>query len=252
MATPRVLVVRNSPGSGIGRLRSWLHDEGLTVVEREGADAPGTPAGYDGIVLLGGGFLPDDDIRHPWLPRERGLARRAVEDGTPLLGICLGAQLLAAVTGGTVEGGFGSPERGSCQVGLLPEADGDRLMRGLPSSFPVIQNHRDQITRLPEAAVRLAESDVCQVQAFRVGARAWGVQFHPEADAGRLARWDEAALAEEGLNRTALEAEARRAEPEAVRAARRLTANLAAVIHDFAAVRPTAVDGRDGQGLGRR
>ncbi|MER6678256.1 type 1 glutamine amidotransferase [Streptomyces sp. NPDC000983] len=236
MADPRVLAVRNSPTSGIGRLRLWLQEEGLTVVEIDGADTPETPDGYGGVVLLGGGFLPDDDIHHPWLARERRLARQAVEDGTPLLGICLGAQLLAAANGGTVKGNFGAPERGTCAVRLLPEAAGDRLVHGLPSSFPVIQNHRDQITRLPSAAVRLAESEACRVQAFRLGARAWGVQFHPEVDAGRLAQWDEAALAEEGLDLKLLAAEAERAEPAAVGAARRMTANFAAVVHQQAAI----------------
>ncbi|MEU5677045.1 membrane dipeptidase [Streptomyces rochei] len=245
MTAPRVLAVRNSPTSGIGRLLSWLEEEGLSVTETDGVDAPDSPEGYDAVILLGGGFLPDDDIHHPWLPRERRLARRAVQDETPLLGICLGGQLLAAAHAGTVKGDFGTPERGSCSVTLLPDAADDRLLRGLHASFPVIQNHRDQITDLPEGAVHLAGSEACPVQAFRLGAQAWGLQFHPEAGADRLARWDEAALTEEGLDLQPLRAEAERAEPDAARAARKLIANFAAVVREHAATEPMVLDGHN-------
>ena len=204
---------------------------GLQVEEVTGASVPATPDGFDAVVLLGGGFLPDDDGRAPWLPAERELARRAVADGVPLLGICLGAQVLAVATGGTVRGDHGRPERGSCRVSLRGEAQSDALFAGLPDEFRVIQNHRDQITEPPPGAVRLAESDACPVQAFRVGERAWGVQFHPEAGADRLDRWDEAALADAGLDLRALRAEAEEAEPESARNARRLAANFAGVVH---------------------
>jgi GMP synthase (glutamine-hydrolysing) len=203
---------------------------GLQVEEVAGASVPTTPDGFDAVVLLGGGFLPDDDGRAPWLPAERDLARRAVADGVPLLGICLGAQVLALVTGGTVRGDHGRPERGSCRVSLRREAEGDALFAGLPGELRVIQNHRDQITEPPPGAVRLAESDACPVQAFRVGERAWGVQFHPEAGADRLDRWDEAALADAGLDLRMLRAEAEEAEPESARNARRLAANFAGVV----------------------
>jgi GMP synthase (glutamine-hydrolysing) len=210
---------------------------GLHVVEVDGASAPAKPDGYDAVVLLGGGFLPDDDRHAPWLPAERELTRRAVADGVPLLGICLGAQVLAVATGGVVRGDHGRPERGSCRVSLCGPAAADGLFAGAPDEFRMIQNHRDQITELPDGAVRLAESDACPVQAFRVGERAWGVQFHPEAGAGRLERWDEAALAEAGLDLRALRAEAEQAEPESARDARRLAANFARLVRENAAAR---------------
>lgn len=238
---PRVLAVRNAERSGIGRLQSWWEGMGLRVVEVPGASAPATPDGFDAVVLLGGGFLPDDDRRAPWLPAERELTRRAVAGGVPLLGICLGAQVLAAAAGGVVRGAHGRPERGSCQVALRREAETDLLFAGLPVEFRVIQNHRDQITGLPPAAVRLAESQACPVQAFRVGHQAWGVQFHPEAGADRLDRWDEAALADDGLDLRALRAEAEEAEEESARNARRLAANFAELVHRAAARSPNLV-----------
>ncbi|UED88769.1 type 1 glutamine amidotransferase [Streptomyces profundus] len=231
-------MVRNEERSGGGRLLNWLPEEGLDLAEVEGPEAPDTPDGYEGVVLLGGGFLPDDDAGRPWLAGERRLARRAVAGGVPLLGICLGAQLLAAAHGGTVEGDHGTPERGSHQVTRRPEAGGDPLLRALPAVFPVIQNHRDQITALPAGAVHLAASPLCPVQAFRLGASAWGVQFHPEVGAARLAHWNAAALAEDGLDLSALHAEAERREPDSARAARRLVANFATVVRERAATRP--------------
>ncbi len=233
---PRILVVRNAERSGLGRFLGWWEELGLRVVEVTGADVPAAPDGFDAVVLLGGGFLPDADAHAPWLPAERALARRAVADGVPLLGICLGAQMLAAVAGGVVHGDHGRPERGSCRVSLRREAETDALFAGLPAEFRVIQNHKDQITELPPGAARLAESEDCPVQAFRVGERAWGVQFHPEAGADRLDRWDEAALADAGLDLGALRTEAEAAEPESARNARRLAANFAGIVRAAASV----------------
>lgn len=201
------------------------------MVEVTGDAVPAAPDGFDAVVLLGGGLLPDDDERAPWLAAERELTRSAVARGVPLLGICLGAQVLAAVAGGVVRGDHGRPERGSCRVSLLPEAKADPLFDGLPEQLRFIQNHRDQITELPPDAVRLAASDACPIQAFRVRERAWGVQFHPEAGADRLDRWDEAALADAGLDLRVLRAEAERAEPESSQHARRLASNFAALVH---------------------
>ncbi|MFB9837125.1 type 1 glutamine amidotransferase [Actinoallomurus acaciae] len=227
----RILVVRNAERSPIGRLLPWWEADGLHLVEVTGDAVPAAPDGFDAVVLLGGGLLPDDDERAPWLAAERELTRSAVARGVPLLGICLGAQVLAAVAGGVVRGDHGRPERGSCRVSLLPEAKADPLFDGLPEQLCFIQNHRDQITELPPDAVHLAESDACPIQAFRVGERAWGVQFHPEAGADRLDRWDEAALADAGLDLRVLRAEAEHAEPESCRHARRLASNFAALVH---------------------
>jgi GMP synthase (glutamine-hydrolysing) len=232
--SPRVLVVQNAERSGLGRFLPWWEGMGLQVVVVPGFSTPATPDGFDAVVLLGGGFLPDDDGHAPWLPVERELTRRAVADGVPLLGICLGAQVLAVAAGGTVRGDHGRPERGSCPVSLRREAETDPLFAGLPGELRVIQNHRDQIIELPPGAVRLAESDACPVQAFRVGERAWGVQFHPEAGADRLDHWDEAALADAGLDLRALRAEAEAAEPQSARNARRLAANFAGLVRQAA------------------
>jgi GMP synthase-like glutamine amidotransferase len=225
---PRVVAVRNSPGSPLSRLADWFHEDGLDVTEVAGQHLHAIDLdGAHGLVLLGGGFMPDDDDLAPWLLHERELAARALAHGIPLLGICLGAQLLARVAGGTVVRDHGVPERGSCLVALTPDAADDPLFGGQPTEFPAIQNHRDQVVDLPQGAVLLATSEVCRVQAFRVGAAAWGVQFHPEAAASRLGSWDEAALSGEGVDLDELRRAAEVAEPRSVEAARGLARSFA-------------------------
>jgi GMP synthase (glutamine-hydrolysing) len=217
----RVLVVLNSPTSLMGRLEQWLPEAGLEPVLTPGAELPENLDGFAGMVLLGGGFMPDDDLHHPFLARERRLTTEALDAGIPLLGLCLGGQLLAHVTGGGVTARSGETERGMCALTVLPAAAGDPLFGNLPGipdePLWMIENHEDSVTTLPPSATLLVSSGECPIQAFRVGERAWGLQFHPEARPERVATWDEAALSEQGIDRAALAAAAlvRAAENEA-------------------------------------
>ncbi|MFD7312316.1 type 1 glutamine amidotransferase [Promicromonospora sp. NPDC059942] len=232
----RVLVVLNSSTSSMGRLEQWLPEAGLDPVLVPGAELPGTLDGFGGVVLLGGGFMPDDDAGHPFLARERALTLQALADGVPLLGLCLGGQLLAHVTGGGVTARSGETERGMCALTVLPAAADDPVFGYLPGVTGVggvsgggvpgvggapgggapggggvpggplwmIENHEDSVTALPPSATLLVTSEACRNQAFRVGETAWGLQFHPEARPERVATWDEAALSEQGIDRAAL------------------------------------------------
>jgi GMP synthase-like glutamine amidotransferase len=235
-----VIAVRNSPGSPLARLADWFEEDGLEVSEVPGeslgdAAVEALLEGADGVVLLGGGFMPDDDTVAPWLPCERRLAAQALARGIPLLGICLGAQLLAHVGGGRVARSHGTPERGSCVVTVTAQATDDPLFGGLPQQFPTIQNHADQVVDLPPGGVLLATSAACRVQGFRVGGTAWGVQFHPEAASSRLDTWDDAALAQEGLDLAALRHEADRAEPRAREVARLIAGRFAEHVRGYRA-----------------
>lgn len=233
---PHVLLVQNSARSRPLRLPEWLAAEEIDAEVVQGPDLPehlaGGPAPVDGLVLLGGGFMPDDDERAPFLPRERALVGEALAAGVPLLGICLGAQILAHVTGGEVTPKSGETERGSCPVRLLEAAADDALFAGLVhhGELRMIENHQDSVTVLPPGAVLLATSDACRVQAFRVGARAWGVQFHPEVPAERLATWNESELAEGGFDRAALVEAALADAPANTAQARALVAAFAGVV----------------------
>jgi GMP synthase-like glutamine amidotransferase len=218
MTDGRVLVVQNTPGGGPGRVGDWLREAGLDLEILRPFDGAELPGDLDGraLVVLGGGFMPDDDARAPWLPAARSLARQALDAGTPYLGICLGGQLLAQVAGGEVRAAHGTPEHGSTPISLRAEAADDPLLHGLPGTVPAIERHIDAITRLPPDAVWLASTESCPYQAFRAGACAWGTQFHPEARAERIADWDERWLARHGADRDELLAAARAAEPAAV------------------------------------
>lgn len=222
-ASPRVLAVVNSASSGPRRLGEWLTAQGIDVVERHGEDGlPETLEGFDGLVLLGGGIMPDDYGKAAWLHDERRLTEQAIELDLPTLGICLGAQVIAAVAGGEVRACFGEKERGSTVIRATPAGRDDPVLSALGVCAPMIENHEDQITRLPAGAVLLASSDAVPNQAFVIGSHVRGVQFHPEASAANLATWDDAALRGEGYDVAALVATAVANDEENTRASRLL------------------------------
>ncbi|GHJ34647.1 type 1 glutamine amidotransferase [Streptomyces sp. TS71-3] len=217
MAT--ALVVQNTRNGGPGRWAPWLAEAGLAqevVQPHAGARLPERLA-HDALIVLGGGFMPDDEERAPWLRAVRRLVDEALERAVPYFGICLGGQLLAQHAGGEVKPSHGTPEFGSVRLTLRRESSDDPLFGGLPPEVTAIQNHVDQITRLPAGATWLASSADCPHQAFRLGPAAWGVQFHPEAGADRIPNWGEARLTAHGADRAALHRHALAAEPESAR-----------------------------------
>ncbi|MDB1089169.1 type 1 glutamine amidotransferase [Streptomyces sp. ACA25] len=225
----RILVVQNTPEGGPQRFGEWLTDAGaaLEVVHGyAGAAVPSRPR-HDAVVVLGGGFMPDDEVRAPWLKPTRALVGEAVGRGIPVFGICLGGQLLAQVAGGTVTADAGAPELGSVPLTLRAEAGNDPLFHGLPRSVPAVQRHVDAVTALPPGAHWLARSARCPYQAFRVGSRAWGVQFHPEVPADRLRHWDAESVRRHGFDPEELHRGAMAAEPAAVRAWRTVARRFA-------------------------
>lgn len=234
----RVLVVLNSPTSSMGRLEQLLPEAGLDPVLTPAAELPENLDGFAGVVLLGGGFMPDDDTDHPFLARERALTTQALDSGVPLLGLCLGGQLLAQVTGGGVTARSGETERGMCPLTVLPAAVDDPVFGDLPGvpdgPLWMIENHEDSVTTLPPSATLLVSSGECPIQAFRVGEAAWGLQFHPEARPERVATWDEAALSEQGIDRAALAAAALVHAAENEVQSRALVRAWSDVVHQFA------------------
>ncbi|MFJ6070622.1 type 1 glutamine amidotransferase [Streptomyces sp. NPDC093065] len=228
----RLLVVQNHRGGGPGRFGDWLLADGVSpdvVHAYAGAPLP-RRAEHDGVLVLGGGHLPDDDVRAPWLAATRALVAEAVERGVPVFGICLGGQLLAQVAGGTVRGEHGEPEVGSTPLTLRPEAGSDPLFRGLPERVTAVEHHVDAVTALPPGAVWLMASERCPYQAFRVGERAWGVQFHPEAGADRVRSWDAGRLRARGLDPVELSRRAQLDEPASEAVWREVARRFAAVV----------------------
>lgn len=199
----RLTVIRNDPDSGPGRLLDWSAAAGVPldlVKADEGDEIPTVAADLDAVVMLGGGFLPDVDDEKPWLPAERVLARDCLDRGVPVLGICLGAQLLAYVGGGRVEGDFGMPEKGVTELTPQPAAADDVLFQDFSAPTFGIESHRDQITQLPDGAHLLMSSDRCRHQAFRLGDTAWATQWHPESSAARVANWSDEKVIELGFS----------------------------------------------------
>ena len=144
-------------------------------------------ARYDGLVVLGGPMAADETDVYPNLLDEREAIMHAIEREIPVLGICLGAQLIAAALGGQTQRGA-AVERGWTEVVPTEAGEDDPLLRYLEHGKPLFQWHDDTFT-LPERAVHLARSVACEHQAFRVGESCYGLQFHLEADRPLIERW---------------------------------------------------------------
>lgn len=142
---------------------------------------------YDGLVVLGGPMAADETDAYPHLLAEREAIRTAIARETPVLGICLGAQLIAAALGARTLRGAAT-EKGWSEVEPTEDGRSDPLLRYLEAGKPVFQWHDDTFS-LPDPAVHLARSAACEHQAFRVGDSAYGLQFHLEADRALIERW---------------------------------------------------------------
>ncbi|MFD6752368.1 type 1 glutamine amidotransferase [Micromonospora gifhornensis] len=203
------LVIENDPTDDARRLGEWLTEAGLelsVVRPHAGDELPADLAGYAALVVLGGDQqaypTSDGSPSAAWFPDVEALLRKAVRHRLPTLGICLGAQLLATAHAGTVERSAAGPEVGPAVVGRRDAAENDPLFRYVPLIPDVLQWHADEITELPVGATLLAASTRYPNQAFRLGDRAWGLQFHIECDTAMIADWatDSALLAELGYD----------------------------------------------------
>jgi GMP synthase (glutamine-hydrolysing) len=202
---PTALVVQHTEQESSGRLGEWLAEAGILLDVRTPYDGERLPGlgGFSALVVMGGPMGAYDDGEAPWLPATRDLLREATGAGLPVLGICLGAQLLAGALGGQVRPGEEGPEIGPGLVARRDIGAGDRLFRPVPFTPDVVHWHWDEIAGLPAGAALLASSTRYPNQAFRAGERAWGLQFHIETTPGMVRHWataDGARLAEEGYD----------------------------------------------------
>jgi GMP synthase (glutamine-hydrolysing) len=141
---------------------------------------------YGAVLVFGGAMHADQDSHHPWLREENFFLQRLLDLQRPILGICLGAQLLAKASHAPVHPAS-TYEIGWYPVELTEAAADDPLLGRLPERFDAFQWHY-YTHGLPAGAVELAQSSVC-TQAFRLGERAWGVQFHPEVTLETVQAW---------------------------------------------------------------
>lgn len=146
------------------------------------------PREYDAVILLGGEANVDEADRHEWMPHEKEVVADLVRNGRPLLGVCLGAQLVAEAAGAAVGPLDDGPEIGWHEVELLPDAAGDPVIGALPERFLALQWHGYGFKAVPDA-IELARGPA-GLQAFRVGEQpVWGIQFHAEVTAASLESW---------------------------------------------------------------
>lgn len=200
----------NEADAGTGLFAGVVRELGHDLVEwviSSGSAPPGPPEAYDAVLVFGGAMNVDEEEAHPWLREEEALVHRLLDDEVPLLGVCLGAQLLAKVADAPV-GPAAEPEVGWYEVALTPEAEADPVFAGLPERFRALQWHSYAFD-LPDGAVPLARSDAC-LQAFRLGDAAWGVQFHPEVTVEIVGGWVESVEREAGAPQLDMEETRRR------------------------------------------
>ncbi|HEY4809533.1 MAG TPA: type 1 glutamine amidotransferase [Solirubrobacteraceae bacterium] len=175
-------VLQHVPFEGPGLIAVQAHAHGIELDERHlyRGDALPSPQELAGLVVLGGPMGVGGTEQYPHLAVEIDLLAQAVAAGVPVLGVCLGAQLLACALGGQV-GPTGSTEVGIGSVALTPAGERDSVLGPSGLSVPVLHWHGDTFT-IPPGAELLASSDRCVNQAFRVNC-AYGLQFHIELNA---------------------------------------------------------------------
>lgn len=241
-STLRVLVVQHEVECPPALVGEWLVEAGceLDVLHPYAGDQlpdPDALGHYDAALVLGGAMGAHDDEHLGWIGPAKALVRAAADRALPILGICLGHQLVAAALGGRSE-----PNPLGQQVGVLPigwteAADEDPLFAPLATPRRGVQWNNDVVTVLPPGATVLAATDQGEVQVARfgpMGTAMWGVQHHPEVDAAIVASWvsdtERESLSARGLDADELLADIDAARPELVEAWRPLATGFAGLV----------------------
>jgi GMP synthase (glutamine-hydrolysing) len=187
----KLLVFQHVASEPLGHLDPLLRDSGFRIryvnFGREPHAEPDVRR-YDGLVVLGGPMNVDQAVRYPHLKFEVAAIRAAVQADKPVLGICLGGQLLAEAMGGHVHPNP-VPEIGWYRLHTRPHAHEDPLFRHFERTPRYVFQWHAYAFQPPPGAVPLAWTRSCRHQAYRLGDRAWGLQFHLEADAALIERW---------------------------------------------------------------
>lgn len=184
------LVIMNDDLSPSGVVEERLRARGgdlVSLYPHHGQALPEGPNGHDGLIVLGGPQHANDDHKHPSFPAQIRLMRGFHAEDRPVLGSCLGAQLLARAFGAPVAR-HSHLEFGFHELTVLPEGARDPLLRGLGPKQHLMEWHEDTF-ELPEGAAHLLASEGCRNQAFRIGRRSYAFQCHFEATRELVESW---------------------------------------------------------------
>lgn len=205
-----LLVVEHEESCPPGWMGQWWQDGGLTLDIRRpyreagsaGGELPADLSHHSGLVVLGGEMGANDDLDHHWIGPTKQLVRSALEERVPVLGICLGHQVIAAAMGGVVGPNPHGHATGLTPVTLTAGGRSDALLgsRRPGGAHPrdehsrersrlAVQWNNDVVLQLPRGAIALATSPDGTVQAARFAGRVWGVQFHPETTPDIFDSW---------------------------------------------------------------
>lgn len=211
----RVLAIVQQADCGPGVFAEAIAARGDELdrwAQADGDPPPADPLGYDAVLCLGGSMNVDEGGAHPWLAAQKALLRELLAAEVPLLGLCLGAQLLAEAAGAEPRRA-GRPEIGWHRVEVTEAGAADPLLAPLAPGFEAFQWHGYEFP-LPPGAVALARSEVC-LQACRIAERARAIQFHPEVGRGDALHWIDECRSDAGAVRIGVDPDALRAETEA-------------------------------------
>lgn len=215
-----ILIIEHSERTGSDRLGMRLRDDGHTlqvVRVHLGEKLPRDLQEIDGIITCGGPQSPDCD--EPWVEQELALLKAADEAELPILGICLGCQLLARAIGGTLSP-LQQPELGWFDITLTPDGREHPLFAGQPWCGPQFHWHHWQVETLPDNATLLASTEHCKVQAWTKGINTFAVQFHPECQRETVTDWiddDSRTLHEYSIDAQTIESDSNRLFPDYIR-----------------------------------
>lgn len=206
----RVLSITHGPNVPGGVFDEAVEAAGHTLERWQVPDggAPDDAGSYDAVMVFGGSMHPDQDDEFHWLGSEAGFLEDVLAEAVPVLGVCLGAQMLARAAGAAV-GPASAPEIGWLEVELTAEGAADSVLGRLPPRALVFQWHHYTFD-VPPDGTELAHSPIC-AQAFRLAGRlAWGIQFHAEVTLPMVTAWTEEDPDELPLSAAELRAESER------------------------------------------
>jgi GMP synthase-like glutamine amidotransferase len=189
----RALILTHHPSEGPGNIGAFLSSRGVlceTIPLCDGKKIPSEALEFDAIISMGGPMNVYEEDKYPFLRDETRLLKRALALKIPILGVCLGAQMIAKAAGARI---VRSPEKevGWFEIKLTDLGRSDRLFLGAPTEFEVFQWHGDMF-EIPIGGGLLASSQLCPHQALRIGS-GYGLQFHVEVTRDMLADWFAAA-----------------------------------------------------------